>query len=135
MSRLSNQLIDEEVSRSFGKKMMEWSKDIWSFDRSITGEGLRQTLNFFKKIQPKLKIYSAKTGENAFDWKVPKEWKVNKAYFTDNNGKKYCDFDKNNLNLVNYSNAFKGKIKLKDLKKKIHTLEKLPEAIPYVTSY
>ena len=39
------------------------------------------------------------------------------------------------MNLVNYSNAFKGKIKLKDLKKKIHTLEKLPEAIPYVTSY
>ena len=48
MPRLSYQLIDEKVAKSFGKKMMQWSKEIWSFDRSITGGGLRQTLNFLK---------------------------------------------------------------------------------------
>ena len=46
------------------------------------------------KIQPKLNINSAKTGEVAYDWKVPKEWRVNQAYFQDKNGKKYCDFKK-----------------------------------------
>ena len=56
--------------------MMKWANDIWSFDRSITGEGVRKTLNYFKKIQPKLNINSAKTGEVAYDWKVPKEWRV-----------------------------------------------------------
>ena len=98
--------------------MMKWANDIWSFDRSITGEGVRKTLNYFKKIQPKLNINSAKTGEVAYDWKVPKEWRVNQAYFQDKNGKKYCDFKKNNLSLVNYSNSFKGTLTLEDLKKK-----------------
>ena len=59
---------------------MKWANDIWSFDRSITGEGVRKTLNYFKKIQPKLNINSAKTGEVAYDWKVPKEWRVNRLF-------------------------------------------------------
>ena len=107
MSKTSYQLIEQSSKKSFGKKMMKWANDIWSFDRSITGEGVRKTLNYFKKIQPKLNINSAKTGEIAYDWKVPKEWSVNQAYFKDKNGKKYCDFKKNNLSLVNYSNSFK----------------------------
>lgn len=131
----SHQLIDGSILQSLGKKMMKWSNDIWKFDRSITGIGVRKTLNYFKKIQPKLDVLSAKSGELAFDWKVPKEWKVNEAYFQDDNGKKYCDFKKNNLNLVNYSNSFQGNLKLEDLKKKIHTIKHQPKAIPYITSY
>ena len=135
MPKNSYQLVEESSKKSFGKKMIKWANDIWAFDRSITGEGVRKTLNYFKKIQPKLNIKAAKTGEVAFDWKVPKEWKVSKAYFQDKNGKKYCDFKKNNLSLVNYSNSFKGTLTLEDLKKKIHTIKHQPTAVPYITSY
>ena len=135
MSKKYYQSIFENSNQKFGTKMMKWAKDIWTYDRSITGDGVRKTLNYLREIQPKLNIFAAKTGEVAYDWKVPKEWKVNQAYFQDKNGKKYCDFKKNNLNLVNYSNSFKGILTLTELKKKIHTIAKQPNAIPYITSY
>ena len=117
MSKKYYQSIFENSNQKFGTKMMKWAKDIWTYDRSITGDGVRKTLNYLREIQPKLNIFAAKTGEVAYDWKVPKEWKVNQAYFQDKNGKKYCDFKKNNLNLVNYSNSFKGILTLTELKK------------------
>ena len=43
MSKKYYQLIFENSKKSFEKKMMKWAKDIWSFDRSITGEGVRKT--------------------------------------------------------------------------------------------
>ena len=53
----------------------------------------------------------------------------------DKNNKKIVDFKKNNLHLVGYSVPIQKKINKKLLLKKLHSLPKQPDAIPYVTSY
>ena len=116
--------------------ILDWAKIIFSYNRSITGSGVRKTLNFFKKINPQIKIKSFKTGFKCFDWKVPEEWEINNAFFIDlKSKKKFSDYKKNNLNLVNYSIPVNKTIKLNELKKHIFTLPKQPNLIPYVTSY
>ena len=102
--------------------------------RSITGEGVRQSLNIIKELVP-LKIYEVPSGTKVFDWHVPNEWNVNDAYVKNSKGKRIIDFKKSNLHLVGYSTPFKGKINLNDLKKHLYTLPKQPKLIPYITSY
>ena len=115
--------------------ILNFAKSIWSFNRSLSGEGNRATLKKIKEIVKKLNIKSIKSGSKCFDWKIPKEWHVDHAYLIDPNGKKICDFKKNNLHLVGYSAAVDKLINLKELKKHLHYLKEQPTAIPYVTSY
>lgn len=118
-----------------GKKIYEFAKELWPLNRSITGEGTRETLRYIKKHLPNLKIKSIKSGSSVFDWTVPQEWSVKEAYIITPTGEKIFDFSKNNLYLLGYSTAFKGKISLSELKKHLYTLPDQPDAIPYVTSY
>ena len=118
-----------------GSEIHQFAKKIWPLNRSLTGEGVRKTLIQISKHLPNIKIKSFKTGTAVFDWIIPKEWKVNKAYILTPNGNKICDYSKNNLHLVGYSKAFKGTMTLKKLKRNLHSLPKQSKAIPYVTSY
>ncbi len=116
--------------------ILDWARIIFSYNRSITGDGVRKTLKFFKKINPKIKILSFKSGYKCFDWTVPNEWEIKNAYIIDiKSKKKYADFKKNNLHVLNYSSSVNKIIKLNELKKHIYTLPKQPNFIPYVTSY
>jgi len=103
--------------------------------RSITGEGIKKTLEIIKTQFPKLEIYRVKSGTKVFDWRVPSEWNIKNAYILDKKNKKIIDFKKNNLHLVNYSIPVKKKIKKKLLLKHLHDYKRIPEAIPYITSY
>ena len=118
-----------------GNKIFNLAKKIWNYNRSLTGQGVRDTLYEFRKINKNLKINKVKSGTKAFDWKVPLEWNVKQAYIIDPEGKKICDFFKNNLHLVGYSIPKKKSFNLEQLKKKIYTYRKIPTAIPYHTSY
>lgn len=118
-----------------GNKIYKLIKNLWSYNRSLAGKENRKTLNVLKKINPKLKILEFKSGEKIFDWKVPKEWNVREAWIKDQHDNKIIDFKDNNLHLVNFSTSIKKKINKKQLLKKIHTIKKLPNAIPYITSY
>ena len=117
------------------KQLYNWAKDIYPIHRSLTGEGVRKTLSYIKKIIPNLKIKSIPTGKKVFGWTVPMEWSINDAYVKDSKGKKVIDFKKNNLHIVNYSSPVRTKLNLKDLKKRIYSLKNQPKAIPYITSY
>lgn len=127
--------INRHLYSIYGSKMMNWAKDLFPYNRSITGEGVRSTLNYFKKFLPGLKINYVKTGYRAYDWTVPKEWKVNDAYIADLNGKKIVDFKKNNLHLIGYSHFIEKTMSYKDLDKKLVSDPNLKNAIPYRTSY
>ena len=80
-----------------GQEIYQLAKSLWPLNRSLTGNGVRETLNIIKQLLPDLKIQEVPTGTNVFDWTVPKEWRVNKAYIIDPSGSKICDFSKNNL--------------------------------------
>jgi len=110
-------------------------KDLFHLNRSITGKDTLKTLNYFKKINNEFKIIKFKTGTKVFDWEIPLEWNVNDAYIEHiKTKKKFAEFKKNNLHLVGYSIPIKKILDLKVLKKKIIS-HKIPNAIPYVTSY
>jgi aminopeptidase-like protein len=123
---------DEKIISGF-KSFAE--KEMFDLCRSITGKGIKKSLNLIKKKFKKLSIYKIKSGSIVFDWKIPPEWDIKKAYILDKNKKKIIDFKNNNLHLVNYSIPINKILKRDELLKKIYSLQAQPNAIPYVTSY
>ena len=103
--------------------------------RSLTGSGIRKTLNIIKNEFPKLKIYNVRSGTKVFDWNVPPEWNVSNAYVIDKHNKKIIDFKNNNLHLVGYSIPVNKILAKNKLFNHLHSLPKQPKAIPYITSY
>ena len=103
--------------------------------RSITGNGTLSTLKEIRKEFSNFKIKNFKTGERVFDWKIPNQWEIYDAYILDKNNKKIVDFCDNNLHIVGYSHPINKKIMLRELIKRLHSLPKKQNAIPYITSY
>ncbi len=116
------------------ENMYRLIKTIFPICRSITGDGVRETLKIIQKDIP-ISIHEVDTGTKVFDWEVPMEWNIRDAYIKDSNGKRVVDFRKSNLHVVNYSIPVKKKLSLTELKKNIHTLPQEPDLIPYRTSY
>ena len=116
-------------------QIFNFAKKIIHFPRSLTGEGVRNTLKEVRNILPNLKIKSFKSGEKVFDWKIPLEWEVKDAFIINPEGKKICDYKDNKLHLVGYSIPVKKILSKKKLLKKLYSLPHLKNAIPYVTSY
>ena len=110
-------------------------EELWPLCRSITGNGVRETLKIIKNKINDLKIIEVPSGTKCFDWEIPKEWNVKDAYVLDPEGKKIIDFKKSNLHLVNYSISINKEMELEELEKKLYSLPRQPDAIPYVTSY
>ena len=79
---------------STGKKIYDFAKNIFPYHRSITGPGVRKTLQEIKSILKNLKIIEVPSGTKAFDWVVPNEWHIFDAYIIDPSGKKICDVKK-----------------------------------------
>ncbi len=115
--------------------MYSWCKDLFPICRSITGDGLKKTLSYFEKINPSLKRLKFRSGKKVFDWTIPLEWKIKDAYIEHSSGKRFAEFKKNNLHVVNYSKPIKLELDKNKLIKKIHYHPKYKDAIPYVTSY
>lgn len=115
--------------------LLNFASRIFPINRSLTGEGVRSTLNEIQTLCPSLKIRSVKSGTKVFDWRIPPEWHIEEAYILDPNGLKFCDYSKNNLHLVGYSENIEKEVNLDELNKHLYSLPDQPLAIPYVTSY
>lgn len=118
-----------------GHEIHSFAKELWGINRSITGEGVRNTLAKIKNHLPRLSVHSVPSGTSVFDWVVPKEWRVTDAYLVNPSGKKICDFKENNLHLVGYSIPVHKQLSLNELQKHLYSLPDQPTAIPYITSY
>jgi aminopeptidase-like protein len=118
-----------------GIEMYNLAKKLFPINRSLTGKGVVETLNILKKYNPNMQIYSIQSGTKVFDWEVPDEWNCKEAYIITPEGKKICDYNKNNLHLVQYSIPIEKEISFEELQKHLYSLPHLPDAIPYVTSY
>ena len=118
-----------------GQEIYNWAKDLFPICRSLTGQGFRETLQYFMDIVPEMKMFEVKSGSKVFDWEVPNEWNITEAYIADENGDTIIDFKLNNLHVVGYSDAVDEWLDLEDLQANLHSVPDQPEAIPYVTSY
>ena len=119
---------------NFGEKMYSTMTELYPICRSITGEGVRQTLSIIQRTIP-INISKIPTGTKVFDWEIPLEWNIKDAYVKDPGGKKIIDFKKSNLHVLGYSEPINKKISLDELKEHIFTLPEYPNWIPYRTSY
>ena len=108
--------------------------ELYPICRSITGDGVRQTLNILQKDIP-LDVHEVASGTKVFDWTVPKEWNIKDAYVKNSKGEKIIDFKKSNLHVLNYSVPVYKTVSLEELKKHLFTLPEHPDWIPYRTSY
>ena len=109
-------------------------KELYPICRSITGEGVRETLRIIQKRVP-LEIQEVPSGTKVFDWTVPLEWNIADAYVMNRAGKRVIDFQSHNLHLMSYSVPVRKKMSLEELRPHLFSLPAHPEWIPYRTSY
>lgn len=102
--------------------------------RSITGEGIEQSLAIMAEAMP-LDIFGVASGTKVFDWEAPPQWNCRSACLTGPDGEVICDIGRSNLHVVNYSEGVDRQLSLEDLQPHLHSLPHLPDAVPYVTSY
>lgn len=124
------------MNNDSGKKssLYKLIERLYPICRSITGDGVRETLQIIKERIP-LQILETPTGTKVFDWEVPKEWNINEAWIKNPNGEKIINFADSNLHVLNYSIPVDKKLSLDELKKHLHTLPEQPDLIPHKTSY
>lgn len=120
---------------SISKEMYELAGRMFPICRSITGNGVRETLHILQEHLPNLTIEEVPSGTQVFDWTVPKEWNVEEAYIENSLGERILDFHNNNLHVLGYSVATDCELSLEELLKHVYVEESQPDAIPYVTSY
>ncbi len=120
--------------KSEADKMIELICELFPICRSITGDGLRQSLFRLGELIP-LSTHEVPSGTQVFDWTVPKEWNIHDAYIKDGEGRRVVDFQENNLHVVNYSGPVKARLSLGELRPHLHSLPQHPDWIPYRTSY
>lgn len=117
-----------------GAEIFALMRRLYPICRSITGDGVRQTLAIVNEIAP-LAVSEVPTGTPVFDWEVPKEWRIRDAWIKDRAGNRLVDFRASNLHVVNYSAPVHATMELDELKAHLHTLPDRPDWIPYRTTY
>ena len=100
--------------------LFKLAKTLFPIHRSITGQGVVQSLKIIQKEIKSLKIKKIKSGKKVFDWKIPPEWNVKNAYVLDKYNNKIIDIKNSNLHLVSYSHPIRKIITRDQLFERLH---------------
>ncbi len=114
--------------------MYQFVAELYPICRSITGDGVRRTLELVGRTVP-LETFEVPSGTQVFDWTVPKEWNIGDAWVKDARGERVVDFRESNLHVVSYSTPVSKTVTLAELSEHLFTLPEHPHWVPYRTSY
>lgn len=128
------ELSDTELDEA-GRQMYAFAERLFPIGRSLTGEGVRQSLGMIKELVPELEIREIPSGTQVFDWTIPQEWEIRHAYIEDETGNRIVDYEVNNLHVIGYSTPVDRYVDLEELLNYIRVEDEQPDVIPYVTSY
>jgi aminopeptidase-like protein len=126
--------LEKPLADDVGSEILALAARIFPICRSITGDGVRQTLREVA-AHIDLDIHEVATGTPVLDWTIPREWNIRDAWIKNERGEKIVDFDRSNLHVMSYSVPVRQRMSLAELKQHIHTLPDQPDLIPYRTSY
>ena len=118
-----------------GQFLHDVAKQLFPLNRSITGDGVRQTLAIIGEHLPGLTVHEVPSGTAVLDWTVPDEWNVHSAHLDGPDGTRVVDFADCNVHLVSYSTPVDVRLPLAELQAHLHSDAEHRSAIPYVTSY
>jgi aminopeptidase-like protein len=121
-------------ARDSGQELYALVNELYPICRSITGDGVRQTLTILSRYIP-LTVHEVASGTPVLDWTVPNEWNIRDAWIADASGKRVVDFRALNLHVLNYSVPVRKKLSLSELRPHLFTLPDQPDLVPYRTSY
>jgi aminopeptidase-like protein len=121
-------------SRSVGAEMHALAAELYPICRSITGDGVRETLRAVGRRIP-LEVHEVPTGTRVFDWTIPREWNIRDAWVKDAAGRRVVDFGAHTLHVLNYSVPVRARLSLNELRPHLATIPEHPDWIPYRTSY
>jgi aminopeptidase-like protein len=117
-----------------GEAMTALIEELFPICRSITGNGVRLTLEILQRHIP-LRVHEVPSGTKALDWVVPNEWNIREAYIAREDGTRIVDFAENNLHILQYSRPVDTTMSLAELRPHLHSLPDQPDWVPYRTSY
>ena len=124
----------DSTPESLAPALFELIEKLYPICRSITGEGVRETLRILSSYV-ELQISEVPSGTEVLDWTVPREWNIRDAWIKNAQGERVVDFKKHTLHVVSYSTPVRARMSLDELRPHLHTLPDQPELIPYRTSY
>lgn len=117
-----------------GQEMHAFIARLYPICRSITGDGLRETLSLIREQIP-IELHEVPTGTKVLDWMVPKEWNIRNAWIKNSAGERLVDFRQLNLHVMSYSVPVQKRMSFAELKSHLFTIPELPDLVPYRTSY
>jgi aminopeptidase-like protein len=113
--------------------MFRLIRDLYPICRSLTGNGVRETLRILGRAIP-LDVREVPTGRRVFDWTIPREWNIRDAYILAPDGRKIADFFRSNLHVVGYSVPVRARMTLAELRPHLHVHPERDDLVPYRTS-
>ncbi len=117
-----------------GAELHALAARLYPVPRSITGDGVRETLRIVGERIP-LAVHEVPTGTSVLDWTVPREWNLREAYLADASGRRLVDTADLNLHVLGYSVPVRRRARLAELREHLFTLPDQPSLVPYRTSY
>ena len=134
---MQNLRLDDQITALaavVGTTMHALVRELYPLTRSITGPGLRATVERLGAIVP-LEVTEVPSGTPVFDWSVPDEWSIEDAYIEHESGRRFAQLRHSNLHVVGYSTPVDTTMSLSELRPHLHSLPDHPDWVPFHTSF